>query len=55
MYGPLSTTVAHLAKVATSPVFETPNYRHVICIYVPNVYDRNAIVEVSGMLLFDFT
>lgn len=55
MSGPLSTTAAFLAKVATSPVSKTPNYRHVICIYVPNVYDRDAVIEVSGMFLFDFT
>lgn len=47
--GPLSTTSAWLAKVATSPGYETLNYQHIICVYIPDVYDRNAVLKVSGM------
>lgn len=49
--GPLASTVASSAKVATSPGHETPGYQHVICIYVPDVYDRDSVVEVMKVLL----
>ncbi|KAI6116072.1 hypothetical protein F5141DRAFT_1266595 [Pisolithus sp. B1] len=49
--GPLASTVASAAKVATSPEHETPGYQHVICIYVPDVYDRDNVVEVMKVLL----
>ncbi|KXN85290.1 hypothetical protein AN958_11390 [Leucoagaricus sp. SymC.cos] len=45
--GPLSSTVAWLAKVATSPERETPNYQHIICVYVPNVFDKDGVLEVA--------
>ncbi|KAF9451502.1 hypothetical protein P691DRAFT_807613 [Macrolepiota fuliginosa MF-IS2] len=51
VYGPLSTTAASLAKVSTSPEHETPNYQHIICVYVPDVYDKEAVVEVMKVLL----
>ena len=47
--GPLSTTPAWLAKVATSPNYELHNFRHLICVYIPDVYDRNTVLEVSVM------
>lgn len=44
--GPLSSTCAYLAKVATSPKSDTPNYQHVMCLYMPDVYDKDAVTEV---------
>lgn len=49
--GPLSSTAASTAKVATSPQHETPGYQHVICVYIPDVYDRDSVVEVMKVLL----
>ncbi|KAI0332956.1 hypothetical protein GY45DRAFT_1320198 [Cubamyces sp. BRFM 1775] len=49
--GALSSTSAFLAKVATSPQSETPNYSHLICVYVPDVYDKESITEVMKVLL----
>jgi len=49
--GPLSSTNAFEAKVATSPKTETPNYQHVICLYMPDVYDKDAVTEVMKILL----
>lgn len=46
--GPLSLTCAYRAKVATSPLDETPNYQHVLCLYVPDVYDKDSITEVNS-------
>ncbi|ETW74908.1 hypothetical protein HETIRDRAFT_332267 [Heterobasidion irregulare TC 32-1] len=48
--GPLSSTSASLAKVATCPISETPNYQHLLCIYLPNVYDKAAVTEVRASL-----
>lgn len=44
--GPLSSTCAYSAKVATSPKSDTPNYQHVMCLYMPDVYDKDAVTEV---------
>lgn len=44
--GPLAATSAFSAKVATSPEEESSNYQHLICIYMPNVYERNSVTEV---------
>ncbi|KAI0041344.1 hypothetical protein FA95DRAFT_1591090 [Auriscalpium vulgare] len=49
--GPLSSTAAYLAKVATSPKHDTPNYQHVLCIYMPDVYDKAAVAEVLKTLV----
>ncbi|KAI8973993.1 hypothetical protein BD414DRAFT_498803 [Trametes punicea] len=49
--GPLSSTSAYAAKVATSPENETPNYNHVLCVYMPDVYDRASVAEVMRVLL----
>ncbi len=44
--GPLSATSAFLAKVATSPQNDTSNYSHLICVYMPDVYDQDKVTEV---------
>ena len=44
--GPLRSTSAHLAKVATSPGQETANYQHLICVYIPDVYNKASVTEV---------
>ena len=49
--GPLSKTAAYLAKVATCPVTDTHNSQHVLCIYVPDVYDQLAVTEVIQIFL----
>jgi hypothetical protein len=46
--GPLASTSAHLTKVATSPRNEQPNHQHVLCLYVPDVYDKSDVTEVGG-------
>jgi hypothetical protein len=48
--GPLSETSAFLAKVSTSPTQDTPNYQHVICLYIPNVYDKDEVLKVKVTL-----
>lgn len=45
--GPLASTCATLAKVSTSPKDESQNYQHVMCLYVPDVYDKDKIIEVK--------
>ncbi|PCH35631.1 hypothetical protein WOLCODRAFT_80886 [Wolfiporia cocos MD-104 SS10] len=47
--GPLSSTSAHLAKVATCPQNETPNYSHVLCLYIPDVYNQQDVTEVIAL------
>ncbi|KAK0486138.1 hypothetical protein IW261DRAFT_1453897 [Armillaria novae-zelandiae] len=49
--GPLSKTAADCTKVATCPADEKPGYQHVLCIYMPNVYDKDAVTEVMKVLL----
>lgn len=49
--GPLSSTCAFLTKVATSPANETPHHQHVICLYIPDVYDKDAVTDVMKVLL----
>ena len=44
--GPLCSTSAHIAKVSTSSVQETANLRHLICVYIPDVYDKASVTEV---------
>ena len=48
--GPLCSTSAHLAKVATSPEQETANFQHLICVYIPDVYDKASVTEVPLFL-----
>lgn len=49
--GALASTCAFLAKVATSPANETPHHQHVICLYIPDVYDKDAVTNVMKVLL----
>ena len=44
--GPLSSTSAYCAKVATSPENAPPGYQHVICVYIPDVYDKEDVTAV---------
>jgi hypothetical protein len=45
--GPLAGTSAFSAKVATLPEEATSNNQHLICIYVPDVYERDGVTEVT--------
>ncbi|KAF9243136.1 hypothetical protein BU15DRAFT_86541 [Melanogaster broomeanus] len=49
--GALSSTSAFCTKVATSPENETPGYQHLICVYLPDVYDKESVTEVMKVLL----
>ncbi|KZT72326.1 hypothetical protein DAEQUDRAFT_809208 [Daedalea quercina L-15889] len=49
--GPLASTSARLAKVATCPKHEVSNYSHVLCLYVPNVYDKEDVTKIMKILL----
>ncbi|KAL7278236.1 hypothetical protein ACG7TL_008211 [Trametes sanguinea] len=49
--GPLSSTAAYAAKVATSPQNDMPNYSHLLCVYLPDVYDQDSVTEVMKVLL----
>ncbi|KAK0212529.1 translation initiation factor eIF 4e-like domain-containing protein [Desarmillaria ectypa] len=49
--GPFSKTMAFCTKVATCPADKKPNYQHVLCIYMPNVYNKDAVTEVMKILL----
>jgi hypothetical protein len=49
--GALASTCAFLTKVATSPANETPHHQHVICLYIPDVYDKDAVTDVMKVLL----
>lgn len=44
--GPLASSSARVAKVSTSPSTEVPHYQHVICLYIPNVYDKEDVTAV---------
>lgn len=44
--GALCSTSAFLAKVATSPEQETAHVQHLICVYIPDVYDKASVTEV---------
>lgn len=47
--GPLADTCAFTAKVSTSPQNEISNYNHVMCVYMPDVYDKDSVTEVSPL------
>ncbi|KAJ7209732.1 hypothetical protein GGX14DRAFT_452894 [Mycena pura] len=49
--GPLAETCAFLAKVATSPADGNSSTQHLICVYMPDVYDKPAVTEVMKVLL----
>ena len=44
--GPLTQTSAFVAKVSTTPRSPGPNYQHVICVYLPNVFDKDEVTKV---------
>ncbi|KAJ6593518.1 hypothetical protein B0H19DRAFT_1090737 [Mycena capillaripes] len=48
--GPLAATCAFSAKVATSSA-DGNTSQHLICIYMPDVYDKDAVTEVMKVLL----
>ncbi|KAF9071650.1 hypothetical protein BDP27DRAFT_1291093 [Rhodocollybia butyracea] len=50
--GPLANTKAFCVKVSTFS--SEPNYRHVICLYLPNVYDKNEVTKVMKILIGDY-
>ncbi|KIP11233.1 hypothetical protein PHLGIDRAFT_139222 [Phlebiopsis gigantea 11061_1 CR5-6] len=49
--GPLASTSAYLTKVATSPREQRPYHQHLLCIYVPDVYDKDSVTAVMKVLL----
>ncbi|KAJ6497708.1 hypothetical protein C8R45DRAFT_983966 [Mycena sanguinolenta] len=50
--GPLAATCAFSAKVATSAADSSnTTVQHLICLYVPDVYDKDAVTEVMKVLL----
>ncbi|OSX61630.1 hypothetical protein POSPLADRAFT_1040130 [Postia placenta MAD-698-R-SB12] len=49
--GPLASTSVYSAKVATCPRNETPNHSHVLCLYVPDVYNKTDVTEIMRILL----
>lgn len=49
--GTLSKTCAFEAKVSTCPKTESPNSQHVLCLYMPDVYDKAKVTEVMKILL----
>ncbi|KAJ7594949.1 hypothetical protein C8J56DRAFT_452982 [Mycena floridula] len=49
--GSLASTAAHLAKVSTTPADPGAHYQHVICLYLPDIFDKNAVIEVMRVLL----
>ncbi|GJJ08486.1 hypothetical protein Clacol_002704 [Clathrus columnatus] len=48
--GPLSQTAVDVAKVATTPPNESSGQR-VICVYMPNILDKEKVLEVMRILL----
>lgn len=50
--GPLGSTSAFAAKVATCPKTESPSYQHVLCLYMPDVYDKDAVLTVAYLKSF---
>ncbi|KAG9124633.1 hypothetical protein FRC07_010859 [Ceratobasidium sp. 392] len=44
--GALSKTPAFCVKVATTPSTIEPNHRYLICLYLPDLYDKDAATEV---------
>ncbi|KAJ3889232.1 translation initiation factor eIF 4e-like domain-containing protein [Lentinula edodes] len=49
--GPLADTDAFCAKVATTPRDANPNHLHVICLYFPDVYNKDAVTKAMKILL----
>ena len=44
--GPLAQTSAFLSKVSTTPKSSEQHYQHVICVYLPNVFDKDEVTKV---------
>ncbi|CAE6418138.1 unnamed protein product, partial [Rhizoctonia solani] len=44
--GALSKTPAFCLKVATTPADVLPNHRYLICLYLPDLYDKAIVTEV---------
>ncbi|KAJ1306015.1 hypothetical protein OPQ81_010729 [Rhizoctonia solani] len=44
--GALSKTPAFCLKVATTPTDVLPNHRYLICLYLPDLYEKAAVTEV---------
>ncbi|KAJ3815824.1 translation initiation factor eIF 4e-like domain-containing protein [Lentinula aff. lateritia] len=49
--GPLADTNAFCAKVATTPRDANTNHLHVICLYFPDVYNKDAVTKAMKILL----
>lgn len=49
--GPLSSTPAFCSKVSTSSADENSNQSHVICLYMPDIFNKTAVTEVMRILL----
>jgi hypothetical protein len=45
--GSLASTPAYSAKVSTCPQDGSPATQHLICLYIPDVYDKDAVTEVN--------
>ena len=45
--GPLAQTSAFLSKVSTTPKPSGQHYQHVICVYLPNVFDKGEVTKVQ--------
>ena len=44
--GPLASTSAYLTKVSTCPPDGNPPAQHLICLYMPDIYDKQAVTDV---------
>ena len=51
--GALAETAARAAKVATARPGAGENGQHVLCVYLPDVYDLDAVRDVMRVLLRD--
>ncbi|CAE6388251.1 unnamed protein product [Rhizoctonia solani] len=44
--GALSNTPAFCLKIATTPIDVPPNHRYLICLYMPDLYDKVTVTEI---------
>ncbi|KAF9643115.1 hypothetical protein BDM02DRAFT_3104866 [Thelephora ganbajun] len=51
--GPLAQTSAFLSKVSTTPKSPGQHYQHVMCVYLPNIFDKDEVKKVMRVLLRD--
>ena len=49
--GPLAQTSAFLSKVSTTPKSPGQSYQHVICVYLPDVFDKDEVTKVRCIRL----